>query len=245
MSRNGIRKVTKIRRRLEILLVCGLILPFGPVGFAAEHQQHADILNAAAAFVMEHADRFPVAPEVVSGSLDSRLRLPRCSIPLLAYEPPNGLRSGRTVVGVRCEGEQPWKIFAPVRVKLPADIVAAARSLKRGEVLQQTDLVEVRKDIAKLHRDYFHDRSRLVGQRLRRSLKRGDVITPTAVEKRKLVRRGTDVTILAAKPQFQVRMRGKAMANGTQGDRIKIKNLSSGREVTATVIGSGLVQVVH
>ena len=103
----------------------------------------------------------------------------------------------------------------------------------------------VKEDIARLHRDYFRDLRALIGQRMRKNLKRGDVITPTAVEKQKLVRRGTDVTILAENPLLQVRVRGKAMANGGHGDRIKIKNLSSGREVTATVIGSGLVRVVH
>jgi len=237
--------VTNIRRRLETLLVCSFAITVCPTGIASEHQTHADILNVAKNFVIENAANFPVKPVVVAGSLDSRLRLPKCTTPLEAYAPPNGIRGGRTVVGVRCEGERPWKIFAPLRVKLPADVVAAGRPLKRGEVLQPIDLTIVKEDVATLHRDYYLDTRALIGQRIRKNLNRGDVITPTAVEKQKLVRRGTDVTVLAENPRLQVRMRGKAMANGAHGDRIKIKNLSSGREFTATVIGSGLVQVVH
>ena len=237
--------MTNIRRRFETLLVSSLVTAFCPTGIANEYQAHQDILNAATFFVTKHAANFPVKPVVEAGSLDSRLRLPKCKLPLDAYAPPNGIRAGRTVVGVRCEGERPWKIYAPLKVKLPAEVVAAARPLKRGEILQHVDLTTVKEDVATLHRDYYLDTQTLIGQRIRRNLNRGDVITPTAVEKQKLVRRGTEVTVLTENPQLQVRMRGKAMANGARGDRIKIKNLSSGREITATVIGSGLVQVVH
>jgi len=38
-------------------------------------------------------------------------------------------------------------------------------------------------------------------------------------------------------------MRGKALDDGSAGERIKVRNLSSGREISATVVGAGLVRV--
>jgi flagella basal body P-ring formation protein FlgA len=38
-------------------------------------------------------------------------------------------------------------------------------------------------------------------------------------------------------------MRGKALADGGRGDRIRVKNLNSGRIISGTVSGRGLVQV--
>lgn len=209
------------------------------------YQAHADILAAASEFVRQDETSFSVQPQVSPGKLDSRLRLPRCDQSLQAYAPPNGLKGGRSVVGVRCDGEKPWKLFVPVTIKLPAKVVTAARPLKRGAILQARDLLSATKDLATLHRSYYLEGSSLLGQRLKRNLDRGDVVTPKSVAKDKLIKRGGDVTILASNPQFQVRMRGKAMANGARGDRIKVKNLSSGRLVSATVIDHGLVRVVH
>jgi flagella basal body P-ring formation protein FlgA len=210
---------------------------------AAEEQSHASIQDAATAFVLAEAGRFAVAPQVTPGDLDSRLRLPRCADQLQAFEPPNGIRAGRTVVGVRCDGDKPWKLYVPVQVGLPGEVVVAARPLRRGATVTAADLTLATQDLASLHRDYFLSVEPLVGQRVRRNLGRGDVITPSAVEANQLVKRGAEVTILAANPQVQVRMRGKALAGGAQGERIKVLNLSSEREISATVVARGLVQV--
>ena len=35
----------------------------------------------------------------------------------------------------------------------------------------------------------------------------------------------------------------KALADGSRGDRIRVKNLNSGRVVTGTVTGNGVIQV--
>jgi flagella basal body P-ring formation protein FlgA len=208
-------------------------------------QPHDEIRRTAAEYVLAQAGAFPVVPEVQAGDLDSRLRLPQCSRPIEAFAPPNGLKAGRTVVGVTCEGEQPWKLYVPVEVRLPGEVVVAARPLRRGDILTRQDLALVTRDLASLHRDYFQAIAPLLGQRMRRALSRDAVLTPKAVETRKVVRRGTEVTILAADARLQVRMRGKALDSGASGDRIKVENLSSGREIYATVVGQGLVRVLH
>lgn len=44
---------------------------------------------------------------------------------------------------------------------------------------------------------------------------------------------------------LRVTMQGKALADGSRGDRIRVKNLSSGQVVTGTVVRSGVIQVVN
>jgi flagella basal body P-ring formation protein FlgA len=195
--------------------------------------------------VRENAGLFPVEPAVEPGDLDSRLRLDRCSIPIEAFAPPNGLRAGRAIVGVRCEGDEPWKLYVPVEIQLPGEVVVAARPLQRGQILTAVDLDVARRDLSRLHRDYFTDAASLVGKRVKRTLRRHAVVTPRSIEANEVVRRGSDVTILAANPVVEVRMRGKALDDGAAGERIKVRNLSSGREISATVVGRGLVRVHH
>jgi flagella basal body P-ring formation protein FlgA len=61
----------------------------------------------------------------------------------------------------------------------------------------------------------------------------------------KRVKRGNQVEIIAISQGLQVRMMGKALADGGLGDRIKVKNLNSGRVITGTVAGTGLIHVLN
>lgn len=203
------------------------------------------IRDAAADHVYANADQFAVMPEVSPGRLDSRLQLPRCNLPLQSFSAPSGLRPGNTVVGVRCDGQKPWKLFVPVEIKLPGTVVVSARALQRGDLVKRNDLKLERVDLAEQHRGFFQSPDPIVGQKLKRSLPPSAVLSPRMLTREKLVRRGSKVIILAGDEQFSVRMKGKALSDGGRGDRIEVRNLSSGREISATVIASGLVEVTY
>ncbi len=49
--------------------------------------------------------------------------------------------------------------------------------------------------------------------------------------------------IVASQGSLQVRMKGKALDNGARGDRIRVRNLSSGRQISGEMIASGVIQV--
>ena len=72
---------------------------------------------------------------MTTGSLDSRLKLAACDQPLATYDSPNGLNGGRGVVGVRCNGSKPWKIYVPVRIALMESVVVSRRAIVRGQEL--------------------------------------------------------------------------------------------------------------
>jgi flagella basal body P-ring formation protein FlgA len=210
---------------------------------AEPHQSAASIQAAAVAFVEAHADQFPVTPQVSAGQLDSRLRLGQCSEALQTFAPPGGLSAGRSVVGVRCDAEPRWKIFAPVDISLPAEVVAVARNIQRGELIHAQDIVVKTGDLARLRGQYFTDPAEVIGHRAKRNLAAAVVVTPAMIDARRLVKRGTEVTIVADAGAIEVRMTGKALAHGGRGDRIKVKNNRSGRVITATVVDRSLVRV--
>ena len=177
--------------------------------------------------------------------LDSRLQLTRCDLPLQSFSAPGGLRPGNAVVEVRCDGKKPWKLFVPVQIKLPGAVVVTSQALQRGRVLERGDLKIELVDLAQQHRGYFQSPAQVLGQKLKRSLSPSAVLSPRMLTREKLVRRGSKVLILAGDRQFSVRMKGKALSDGGRGDRIEVRNLSSGREISATVIDSGLVEVTY
>lgn len=228
--------------RLPFWVAALLAALTSPPLWAATHQSHASIQQTALRYVEAHADQFQVTPRAVPGRLDSRLRLALCSQPLEAFEAPGGLSAGRGVVGVRCEGAKPWKIYVPVTIELPAPVLAVVRDMRRGDIIAKDDLVTREADLAALRGQYFSDPAEVVGLRIKRHLAANLVLTPAMLDARRLVERGAEVTILAATGAIEVRMRGKAMAQGGRGERIEVKNLRSGRVINAVIIDRDLVK---
>lgn len=207
------------------------------------YQSHESLARQAVAYVQSQADRFSVPPVVKAGALDSRLKLQACDQPLESFEAPGGLTAGRSVVGVRCDGSQPWKLFVPVEITLPAQVIALNHSMRRGELIGKADLMLQQADLAKLRGQYYQDPGDVIGLRLKRNVAAKLPLKPAMLDAQRLVKRGSEVVILSDSGNIQVRMRGKAMGQGGRGDRIKVKNQRSGRVLTATVVGRGIVRV--
>lgn len=206
-------------------------------------QPHDEILAAAREHVLDQADRLGGKIEVTALPLDRRLRLARCELPLQTYDSPNGLKPGRSVVGVRCNGNQPWKIYVSVRIASLQPVVVSTAPLPRGHLIGADDVALVERDGARLLRGFFSDPDQVVGQRAKRHIGVGRVITPSTLAQDQLIRRGAEVEILARDGNLQVRMKGEAMSNGALGERIRVRNRASGRIVTGTVVDAGVILV--
>jgi len=240
--KHDVKISTQRATTLSLLLALWASGTVAAAGADAAYQDLHSIQQQAVAFVEQHADSFSVPPEVVAGDLDSRLRLAQCERPLQAFASPGGLRPGHGVVGVRCDGERPWKIYAPVDISLPAEVVVLARAMRRGEIIAAADLTTREADLARLRGQHYRDPADLVGHRVRRSLAANQVVSPAMVDARRLVQRGAVVTIVATTAAIEVRMSGKALGQGGRGDRIRVKNSRSGRVITATVMDRNLVR---
>lgn len=209
---------------------------------AADSHALADISATAVAYVEANATRFPVKPRVLPGKLDSRLRLNPCDQPLQAFESPGGIKPGRMVVAVACQGERPWRLFVPVEVQLPAKVIALSKPLRRGDVIAAGDLTTQLADLAELRGQYFLSARDVIGQRIKRHLPGHTVLTAAMIDADKLVKRGSRVTILSDTGGISVRVAGKALRNGARGDQIRVKNLASGRTISAYVVDRGIVK---
>ncbi len=210
---------------------------------AVSNQSHESILAAARQHVLDQADNYPSPPEVHTGRLDGRLRLAACDIPLETFSTPNNGQASKVTVGVRCNGEKSWTLYVPVTVIVMADVVTAAKELRRGQILTPQDLTIEQKDIARQHQGYLANLKEAIGKQVKYNIRRGQVITPAKVAAPKAVKRNSQVTIVAQNPAIQVRMKGTALENGAVGDRIRVRNNSSKRELEAKVLSQGIVQV--
>ncbi len=210
---------------------------------ASEIQSHASIIQAARQHILDRSSDYSSPPEVTAGRLDNRLRLAACKQPLESFTPHGRSRMGKITVGIRCNGPHPWSLFVPVTVKVMTHVVVARSSLPRNSILGESDITLELRDISRLHRGYLEEKKTVLGKKLRQRIRQHQVITPSQLDTPHAIKRNSRVTILANSKSLQIRMAGKALQNGSLGELIRVRNVSSKKELDARVIAPGIVEV--
>lgn len=225
---------------LAILLLFAVATSHADSG---DHQSHDAIVAAVKAYLLETVANGNENAKITVTPLDHRLKLRQCDTPLSTFSPPGGNKMGRTSVGVRCDSPAPWSLYVSARIGLEIPVVIAKRDLAKGEAITKADLKLEVADTTHLLRGYYASLDEVVGRTPKRTLRRGKAITPSSLIAQKTIKRGEQVTILAAAAGIEVRMQGKAMKTGNPGDLIPVINVKSKKKLQARVISSGLVQV--
>lgn len=236
--------IMNLHKLFKISISCILlhVLFAMPVAFAETYQSHGSIYWAAKNYVRKHVLVDQVA-EVKAGKLDSRLKLKKCNKYLQVYMPKGSREIGKTTVGVKCTGSNPWSLHVPVIISINKKVLVTRRQLNKGEVLTAADIKLEKHDLAKLSYGYYEDINNGIGMKLKRRVLAGTVLTPAMLKKPQVVRRGQNVTLLAQSGRMSVRMSGKALDNGAVGERIKVMNIKSGKKLEGTITSSGEIEV--
>jgi len=239
---NSIKKITT--SLITVILMSSASVVFSNTT-SKEIQSHQSIRDAAKAFASQLAKRQgnSASIDIEVGSLDSRLRLSKCSQALSTFESPNSKTSGKTTVGVRCDGDIFWKLYISVNIKVMKEIAVLKNPITRNSILTADDITLVKKDISSLHQGYYTQANKLVGKHVKRAMKSGTIITPAKVKNPLAIKKGSMVTILADISGIKVRMKGKALKSGSLGDWITAKNLSSNRKIEGKILKSGVILV--
>jgi len=227
-------------KTLCVLLLCMFIANV----HATAYQSHDSIHHVVQQFMTQHIEAVYNQPaEIKNGKLDSRLNLNQCSSPLEVYLPVGSRDLGRLTVGVKCTDSRPWSLHVPVTITIFKNIIVTARSLSRGELLAESDFKRVKYDMSQLPAGYIEDPTHAVGMELKRRLSTGVPLTTTMIRKPKIIKRGQQVSIVASAGGLEVRMSGKALANGAVGERIRVLNVKSKKKLEGTVTPSGDIKV--
>jgi len=253
MSKNGTCSVNILtsRREKRHLTGVGLFLALSiytfPTHTAAEETQWHSVreISATAEQYLKltlGASDDRIVP--TAGHLDPRLRLARCSEALDPYLNPGSKTSGRIIVGIRCNGSKPWKIYLPVYIAIMEDVVVAQSSMPRDYLIRPEDIKVTLRDVSGLVGGYLSQTTDIVGQRLTRAISPGVVMTPALLQAAVLIKRGQAVTLIVRNDSINIRMAGKALMDGAAAQRIRVENTVSGRIVEGLVRSAEQVEVL-
>ena len=104
-----------------------------------------------------------------------------------------------------------------------------------GRPISAADISWSKRDIATLGYGYLRSLEGAGGYRARYSIAQGAVITPNMVEADSVIQKGQQVHLSSLAGSVKVSMAGIALQNGALGGRIRVKNLSSGKQLEGIV----------
>lgn len=148
------------------------------------------------------------------------------------------------MVVIMLDGKPYKKVPVPVDVKLVGQVVVAARTIKRYEVISRDAVRVETRDISQLYNGAIPSIEEVVGKCATRTIQPGSPIEQDCLEKAPVMTRGTRVTILAVKGGVRVTAIGEALEDGQEGQVIRVRNLDTNRQIQGVVRDAATVEVI-
>ena len=124
------------------------------------------------------------------------------------------------------------------------ETVVALRRMQRGTIVRADDVTIRTVEQDKYSIAGIGTLEEVIGKRLRRTVRTGDVMKRNDLESAPVIERGDVVAIVAESSQLRVSMLGIAKEEGCVGETIRVMNTSSKKEIVGRVSNSSTVKVV-
>jgi flagella basal body P-ring formation protein FlgA len=179
-----------------------------------------------------------------AASLDPRLRLHACTVPLQAFTQNAAAgRGARTTVGVRCSAANAWTVYVPVTVEIELPVLVLRRPLVRHARIGPDDVEPRKRRLPGSAAGFVGAPDTLEGYRLKRALPAGTALRLDMLVPDILVRRGQQVTLIAASGGVEIRARGQALSDASAAERVRVQNMASRKIVEGVVESDSIVRV--
>ena len=92
-------------------------------GTQNQYHSHTDIRKAVSQFVENNLQQPKnIQTKTTISTLDKRLKLTKCEIPLTAFTASDINQSRKFSVGVKCNGVKPWSLYLSVNIQKYAQV---------------------------------------------------------------------------------------------------------------------------
>jgi flagella basal body P-ring formation protein FlgA len=180
---------------------------------------------------------------VTADPMDSRLHFARCTSALRAGLPSGAVLQARTTVGVSCDSGAAWRVYVPVTIESVITVLVLRRPVAQDARLGAEDVEIQKRKLSSSSAAYLTDIADLKRRTVKRPLPVGTALSIDMFTPDMLIHQGQEVTLVAMVGGLQVRARGRALANGAAGARLKVQNLSSLKVVEGVVENEDVIRV--
>ena len=122
-------------------------------------------------------------------------------------------------------------------------MVVAKNYLPRHQMVEEKDVQIINKNITTQPPDVVTDLNDVLGKRTTLSINNQETFRKSMVEVPPLVKKGDRVILLVERDHFRITAQGEVREDGREGDRIRVVNTSSKKEVYGRVLDGHTVEV--
>lgn len=175
--------------------------------------------------------------------LDPRLHLAVCGSKPEVFLPSGASFGSRTTVGVRCNKDTQWSIYIGVQIQTETPVLVLNHPVVHAVPLTAADVVVDQRTVSGLSSAYLTDVKQLHGYSTRRDLAAGVLLTPAMLQPTVLIHRGQQVTVVAEAGGISVKAEAIALSDGAANSRIRVRNISTSKELEGVVDSANEVRV--
>tara|TARA_Y100001968_G_C19408414_1_gene745003 strand:- start:1432 stop:2076 length:645 start_codon:yes stop_codon:yes gene_type:complete len=176
-------------------------------------------------------------------SINKKVKIPSCFGEIKINDKYNNLKT----LEILCLGNTPWKYNLRTNIsqnlkktkrkklkKKKIGVMVSLKKLKRGYILQAEDFkLKYFSQIGS--NNVYSDAEKLIGRKLKASLKENQIIRERHLVKNWLIKEGQKVKIEHKRGNLRIIVDGIALDSGMLGDYLKVKNENSGKVVKGWV----------
>lgn len=142
-----------------------------------------------------------------------------------------------------CQDQNGWSLRGKMNVSVTLPVWVMAKDVPGKQALTDTDLQLQTVKLETLNHGFCAQNESLVGYRSNRMLRAGQVADKNMLLPPLMIHKGEQIMIRAMQDGFKASMSGEALQDGIAGQTIKVRNISSQKELQAEVIGKAEVRV--
>jgi flagella basal body P-ring formation protein FlgA len=226
-------------KTLISLLGIGLLLLAGGEAFA---QQVSPVEARVTSFIKEfYGDQDEIQVKFVNNIpavFKSKARIKGINFSKV----PDAQGDGICIIEFESKDSREKNAYMPFKVFKKRRLFVLKESVKKGDSAASAEFLEKDTYLTGAAK-YPASKEDIVGKRFKRDLPAGTVISPEVLEDHVLVQRGEVVNMLVENSRLVIHAKGKAVDKGRMGETIRVKNMTSGKEVFAKVTGNNRVTV--
>ena len=133
------------------------------------------------------------------------------------------------------------------RIMIQEDVVVAAKNIRYGQIIRAEDITTALRPInhhSSNQKQSFYYPDDIIGQEAKRTIRPDAIIHDDMIQEPLLVK-AKDTIIMRYKINFlELTAKAIALEEGRLGDKIRVKNNQSGREIEGYIINKGMVSTV-
>jgi flagella basal body P-ring formation protein FlgA len=156
---------------------------------------------------------------------------------------PDANGDGICAVEINASAGRSKNIQVPFRVFIKRKLFMLKIALKKDDVVKKEDILIKETYMNGKRDEYPASIADLAGKIVKRDLSANTILTYQMLEEPVVVQRGEIVNIVAENKKLLVLVKGKTIDRGRIGDTVRVRNMSSGKEIVGRVTALNTVSI--